>query len=146
MIVIGWKNIFFLSPINLFENLPLRKIFKIMENLTLETLPRAFTELQNEVREIKQLLTTGNQNAEPLQSTWLSIDELCEYLPDKPAKQTIYGYVSGNKIPFYKTGKKLRFLKAEIDNWLLVDRKLTANEIATQINSPRSFSKERRNL
>ena len=52
---------------------------------------------------------------------WLDIKELCEYLPNKPKKQTIYGYISASKIPVHKSKgeKKLRFLKSEIDAWLM---------------------------
>jgi len=50
---------------------------------------------------------------------WLNVDELLDYLPDKPALSTVYGWVGHKQIPFYKSGKKLRFLKSEIDKWLL---------------------------
>jgi site-specific DNA-methyltransferase (adenine-specific) len=45
-------------------------------------------------------------------------DELCEYMPDRPTKATVYGWVHANKVPVHKGGKKLRFLKSEIDNWM----------------------------
>lgn len=50
---------------------------------------------------------------------WLNIKELCDYLPDKPAMATVYGWVGHKQIPFRKSGKKLRFLRSEIDKWLL---------------------------
>lgn len=49
---------------------------------------------------------------------WLSINDLIEYLPDKTARATIYGWVSHETIPYHKFGKKLTFRKSEIDNWL----------------------------
>jgi len=49
---------------------------------------------------------------------WLNIKELCNYLPDKPSKATIYGWVHIKKIPYYKKGKALFFKKSEIDRWL----------------------------
>jgi predicted DNA-binding transcriptional regulator AlpA len=60
---------------------------------------------------------------------WFSLPELCNYLPDKPAKATLYGYVSANTIPHHKGPKKLRFLKSEIDSWLKEGRKKTNVEI-----------------
>lgn len=57
--------------------------------------------------------------------TWLDLKELCNYHPDKPSKATVYGWVSAKTIPVHKTGKKLRFLKSEIDNWLLQGKKMT---------------------
>ena len=50
---------------------------------------------------------------------WFDINELCAYLPDKPAKATVYGRVSRNELPYRKGGKHLRFLKSEIDAHLM---------------------------
>jgi excisionase family DNA binding protein len=49
---------------------------------------------------------------------WFNLNELCEYIPDKPSKPTVYGWVHAGTIPVHKGGKKLRFLKSEIDIWL----------------------------
>lgn len=49
---------------------------------------------------------------------WLSVEDLMEYLPDNTARATIYGWVAQEKIPYHKYGKKLTFLKSEIDTWL----------------------------
>lgn len=47
----------------------------------------------------------------------MSLKELCEYLPDKPAVNTVYGWVKNKKIPYVKIGKKLFFNKPLIDRW-----------------------------
>ena len=60
---------------------------------------------------------------------WYDVDGLSDYLPGKPAKQTIYGYVSSGEIPFHKTGKRLAFLKSEIDKWLQSKRRKTNEKI-----------------
>lgn len=92
-----------------------------MENLV-------FTQLS--IPEVKQLFrqelesffnslheTRGKANTrEP--EKYFSLPELCAYLPDKPARQTVYGWVHKNHIPFQKGSKKLRFKKSEIDAWL----------------------------
>ena len=49
---------------------------------------------------------------------WLSVTSLIEYLPTHPAEQTIYGWTSARKIPYYKRGKSIMFKKDEIDQWL----------------------------
>ena len=49
---------------------------------------------------------------------WMNLNELCEYIPDKPSKPTVYGWVNAGTIPVHKGGKKLRFLKSEIDKWM----------------------------
>ncbi len=49
---------------------------------------------------------------------WMSLRELSEYMPSHPAAQTIYGWTSNHLIPFHKKGKRIMFLKSEIDTWL----------------------------
>ena len=61
---------------------------------------------------------------------WFDLNELCEYHPDKPCKPTVYGWVNAGIIPVHKGGKKLRFLKSEIDSWLKQGRKKTLAETA----------------
>lgn len=100
-----------------------------MENLTpgltLETLPKAFTQLSNEVSEIKRLLLEKSNPPPAEADRWLDLTELCQYHPDKPTKATVYLWVSAARIPVHKGGKKLRFLKSEIDEWLKRGRKKT---------------------
>src|SRR5947209_12238690 len=99
----------------------------VLQGLTLETLPKAFTHLVNEVGVIKRLL---QQKAEPSTETdqWFDLSELCQYHPDKPSKATVYGWVNAGTIPVHKSAKKLRFLKSEIDAWLKQGRKKTLAE------------------
>ncbi len=63
---------------------------------------------------------------------WFDLSELCEYLPDKPVKPTVYGWVHNRVIPCHRRGKKLYFLKSEIDVWLKSGRKKTVAEIAAE--------------
>ena len=46
---------------------------------------------------------------------WLSVSELSEYLPTHPVEHTIYCWTSNKQIPFHKKGKRIMFLKSEID-------------------------------
>lgn len=62
---------------------------------------------------------------------WFDLAELVAYDPEKRTKPTFYGYVSTGAIPYHKRGKKLIFLKSEIDSWLKKGRKRTLEEIAT---------------
>ena len=49
------------------------------EGLTLETLPKAFTRLTNEVCEIKRLLLEKS-NEQPTETVrWFDLNELCKY-------------------------------------------------------------------
>ena len=63
---------------------------------------------------------------------WFDLNELCNYLPDKPATATVYGWVHNLQIPCHKGGKKLRFLKSQIDIWLLQGRRKTFSETASE--------------
>lgn len=103
-----------------------------MESLTLETLPKAFVQLTNEVSEIKRMLLEKSNEQPTETDRWFDLNELCNYHPDKPSKPTVYGWVHNGLIPVHKGGKKLRFLKSEIDNWLLSGRKKTLAETASE--------------
>ena len=110
------------------------------ENLTFEQLPQAVSLLINEVKELKSLLQVNNKDAEP-SDRWFNLQELCEYLPDRPARQTVYGWISQRAVPYHKKGKKLQFLKSEIDAWLKTDKHKTAAELHAEamafVNSKR---------
>jgi excisionase family DNA binding protein len=108
-----------------------------MECLTLETLPKAFSQLTNEVSEIRQMLLAISNDKPAEADRWLNLDELCQYHPDKPSKMTVYGWTQAGSIPVHKGGKKLRFLKSEIDRWLLQGRKQTTAEIEAESKAER---------
>jgi excisionase family DNA binding protein len=114
----------------------------LTEGLTLETLPKAFTHLTNEVSEIKRLLLEKSNEQPTETDRWFDLKELCIYHPDKPSKPTVYGWVNAGTIPVHKGGKKLRFLKSEIDNWLLQGRKKTLAEIASEAKAYLSNNKK----
>jgi excisionase family DNA binding protein len=99
--------------------------------LTFEQLPKAFTHLTNEVNEIKRLLIEKSREQPTEIDRWFDLNELCIYHPDKPSKATVYGWVHAGIIPVHKSGKKLRFLKSEIDESLKQGRKKTFSEIAS---------------
>jgi len=73
-----------------------------------------------------------SQKSQSSNDNWFNVEELRRYHPDKPTKQTVYGWVSAGTIPVHKNGKKLRFLKSEIDAWLKQGRKKTMAEIAAE--------------
>ena len=69
--------------------------------------------------------------------SWMNLDEFCQYHPDKPSKPTVYGWVHAGIIPVHKGGKKLRFLKSDIDSFLLQGRKHTTAEADAQLSAER---------
>lgn len=87
-----------------------------MQTITFEQLPSAVVELN---RKIDILLSMQDRKQEPSEEALLTIDQLRDYLPETPARQTIYGWVNLRLIPYEKFGgKRLYFKKSEIDRWL----------------------------
>jgi excisionase family DNA binding protein len=105
------------------------------EGLTLEALPKAFVQLTHEVGEIRRLLLERSNEQQPEPDRWFDLNALCKYHPDKPSKPTVYGWVNAGTIPVHKGGKKLRFLKSEIDTWLRQGRKRTLAETANEADT-----------
>ncbi len=104
-----------------------------------------FTQLS--VPEIRQIFRTEIEayfdinkqsiisNQQPASDQWLNVQELSEYLPDRPAVATIYEHTANYKIPFHKKSKRLYFLKSEIDEWLHTGRKKTKAERMDEIKA-----------
>ena len=105
-----------------------------MENLTLETLPKAFTQIALEILEIKRLLQEQSQIIHNIETEqWFDLPELCSYHPDKPSKATVYAWVNEGLIPVHKSSKKLRFLKSEIDQWLKQGKRKSIYELNAEV-------------
>ena len=100
--------------------------------LTFEKLPEAVVFLIGKVEELTQSLQVMSNQPTIRADSWMNIEELIDYLPSHPAKATIYGWVSGRNIPHHKSGKNLRFLKSEIDNWLLGGKRKSETELEAE--------------
>lgn len=89
------------------------------KNITFEDLPKAMTWMMDKLNELTSKVDSINtQTVQPQTDQWMNLKELCEYLPNHPAEQTVYGWTSCHQIPFHKRGKRIMFLKSEIDTWL----------------------------
>jgi len=97
--------------------------------ITQITAPELETLIENS---IKKVLSTQQAEQPTETDRWFDLNELCIYHPDKPSKPTVYGWVNAGIIPVHKGGKKLRFLKTEIDNWLRQGRKKKFAETASE--------------
>lgn len=51
----------------------------------------------------------------------MDVNEAQQYIPGHPAIQTIYGWTSSGQIPYHKIGKRIYFVKSELDEWLSHD-------------------------
>ncbi len=92
-----------------------------MQTITYDNLPEAVHELH---LKIDKLLSQNRANKQPEQDKFLTIEELIDFLPEKPAKQTIYGWVNDRLVPYEKHGKRLYFRLSSINNWLTKGRQL----------------------
>lgn len=77
-------------------------------------------------KSIEELKTQQGENRVEIKKMY-SVTEIAQHL--QLSVPTIYGLVHKRKIPFYKTGKKLYFMKSEIDNWITNSRSKTISEI-----------------
>lgn len=82
------------------------------------------------------------QQQEP--DRWFTIEELSNYLPGKPAVSTLYSKVQQRELPHKKIGKRLVFLKSEIDEYLKSQRRTTTQEINSDAIRFPSNPKKRR--
>ena len=96
-------------------------INKIMseKNITFEDMPKAMSWMMDKLNELDSKIDGLNNSPQTTPSEiWMNLKELREYLPSHPAEQTVYGWTSCHQIPFHKKGKRIMFLKSEIDDWL----------------------------
>jgi excisionase family DNA binding protein len=98
--------------------------------LTNEQLTEAVMLLTCEVNGFKKMMMAMGTN----QNTTLGSKDVFIGTSDAAkllgiANQTVYDMVCANRIPYYKTGKKLQFLESELINWIKQSRKSTGFEI-----------------
>jgi len=72
----------------------------------------------------------------------MTIQQVADYL--KLTVNTLYGYTSKNKIPHIKKGKRIYFLKKDIDAWLLQSRRKTNEEIQNEVQEYLVSSRRRK--
>ena len=89
--------------------------------ISFNDIPQALAYLISKVEKLETLLSETKSEL-PESDKWFDLQELCNYLPDKPARQTVYGWIGQKLIPYHKKGKKLQFSKSEIDTWLIEDK------------------------
>lgn len=92
-----------------------------------------FDSIESRLGQIENILVdikncTQNQIIPEQADQWFDIEGLRNYLPERPALATVYGWVSARKIPFVKKGKRVLFLKSDIDEYLKSGRKQTKEQ------------------
>jgi excisionase family DNA binding protein len=115
-----------------FEVMPSAPDFAQSE-ISFNDMPQALAYLISKVDKLETLLNVSmSQSYCPESDRWFNLQELCDYLPDRPARQTVYSWVGQRLIPYHKKGKKLQFLKSEVDNWLKSDKRKSLAEIQAE--------------
>jgi len=100
------------------------------EELTIEKLPGAVSELFNKLSNIERLLTEmGNENQSERDQI-LTVQEAADFL--NLSTPTIYGYVQRAEIPVCKRTKRLYFSKQQLIDWIKEGQRKTVSEIETE--------------
>lgn len=105
------------------------------DNLTFDQLPKAVKNLVEEVNELRNLLLSMEPRVNNQPEQWLDLNDLIKYDPEKRTKPTWYSKISRNEVPYYKRGKKVYFLKSEIDEWLREGKCKSNSEIEEESSS-----------
>ena len=106
---------------------------KKFKNLSFNDMPQAVEFLIDRILSMsEQIGVISEQIGHAIPDQWMTIDDLTKYLPDGPSAQTVYTWVGQKLVPYNKVGKRLYFLKSDIDNWLKDGRRKTAAEIAVE--------------
>lgn len=111
--------------------------------LTFDQLPKAVIMLTNEVSELRRLLIERQEQHNEQPEKWLDLNELIEYDPEKRTKPTWYSKISKGEVPYHKRGKKVYFLKSEIDAWLKAGKCKSNAEIELEAETFLSNHKKR---
>jgi len=98
------------------------------EHLTFDLLPKAVTELTNEIGELKRLLIQNHDQTRTEEPERLfTVEEAAEFL--KLTVPTIYSKVSKGELPVMKRSKRLYFSSTELMEYLKRGRRKSNAEI-----------------
>ncbi len=104
-----------------------------MADLRFEELPNLIGVLISKVEDLektlKQTMFSTTKQSDASDDKWFTLDELREYLPEHPARATIYAWVHSRTIPHHKGSKCLRFRKSEIDEWIVKGKRKSESEL-----------------
>lgn len=89
------------------------------KKITFEEMPKVMSWMMDKLNELGNKLDNLNHKPPVREDErWMNLKEVCDYIPSHPAEQTVYGWTSTHYIPYHKKGRRLLFLKSEIDDWL----------------------------
>jgi len=88
-------------------------------HLSFDSIPQVLSNIVEKLEALDRKVDNLHISKPDDPDAWLSLKDLCAYLPNHPAEQTVYGWTSTRFIPFHKKGKNIVFRKSEIDEWLV---------------------------
>lgn len=94
---------------------------EVKDPVRFEDLPHLVGRLSENMESVLNFMNTLKDELSRIDGTkkeWLDIDAVSKYIPNHPAKPTIYEWARTNVIPHYETKKGIAFLKSDIDEWL----------------------------
>ncbi len=89
--------------------------------ITFNEIPQVLMDLS---RKVDIILNKVDEPQSQVEDKLFTIEELQNYLPEKPARQTVYGWVNLRLVPFEKYSKRLYFRKSDIDSWIANGRRI----------------------
>lgn len=90
------------------------------DNTSFDSLPGMVAEINKKI----DLLIADRVFHDKDEDYLMTIEDLRDFLPENPARQTVYMWVNDGKIPFEKYGRRLYFRKTDIDRWISVGRQI----------------------
>ena len=105
------------------------------KKITFEEMPETLQRVLTMLSEIHCSLKQKESQPDLLHDQYFDLAGLLNYLPGRPAKQTIYGKIHRREIPFGKQHGRLYFIKSDIDQWLEEGQRKTKFQIASETSS-----------
>ena len=114
--------------------------------LSFDAIPQMVATILKKLETLEQKFDVLQSNNNVEADAWFSLQDLCNYLPNHPAEQTVYGWTSNRTIPYHKNGKSIIFRKSEIDNWLMQTSRKSVNDIYDEARAYVANSSMRRGM
>jgi len=98
-------------------------------NISFNDIPQVLMTIVDKLESLERKVEDLRIPTPDIPDVWLSLKDLCAYLPNHPAEQTVYGWTSAKLIPYHKRGKNIVFRRTEIDEWLANGKKKSLMDI-----------------
>jgi len=89
-------------------------------SISFDSLPEMVAELNKKM----DLLIADRVSQVRNEDYLMTMEDLRDFLPENPARQTVYIWVNEGKIPCEKYGRRLYFRKTDIDRWISMGRQM----------------------